>query len=220
MGYDLYYTYMSQSDSFVLSGTQRYGKPLANPPVFDAINQIPAVSRRNSVAKLSSQTQGSEELGTTRHLFGTLTVSPSRVLLSQAISIFEEEVQAIKSVTGLVPNLVSYAVPRNAIAAMKQRGGNALGIEGDGPLFLILISTAWSDAAGDAAVNSMTENTISRLREAATTLGVAHRYLYINYASAQQAQDVFAGYGEENARRLREIQRAVDLHGVYTSQGL
>jgi hypothetical protein len=173
----------------------------------------------------------------TRHLFATLTVSPSRVLLSQAISIFEEEVQAIKSVTGLVPNLVSYAVPRNAIAAMKQRGGNALGIEGDGPLFrkptdnssrpfpanmhlVILISTAWSDAAGDAAVNSMTENTISRLREAATTLGVAHRYLYINYASAQQAQDVFAGYGEENARRLREIQRAVDLHGVYTSQGL
>jgi FAD/FMN-containing dehydrogenase len=38
MGYDLYYSYMSQSDSFVLSGTQRYGKPIANPPVFDAIN--------------------------------------------------------------------------------------------------------------------------------------------------------------------------------------
>jgi FAD/FMN-containing dehydrogenase len=68
MGYDLYYTYMSQSDSFVLSGTQRYGKPLANPPVFDAINQIPAVSRRNSVSKLSSQTQESEELGTTRYI--------------------------------------------------------------------------------------------------------------------------------------------------------
>jgi hypothetical protein len=69
-----------------------------------------------------------------RHLFATLTVSPSRVLLSQAIRIFEDEVQAIKSVDGLVPNLVSYAVSRNAIAAMKQRGGNAIGIEGDGPL--------------------------------------------------------------------------------------
>jgi FAD/FMN-containing dehydrogenase len=66
MGYDLYYTYTSQSDSFVLSGTQRYGKPIVNPAVFNAINRIPVVSRSNSVSKLSSQTQGSEPLGTTR----------------------------------------------------------------------------------------------------------------------------------------------------------
>ncbi|KAL3431571.1 hypothetical protein BDV09DRAFT_206526 [Aspergillus tetrazonus] len=220
MGYDLYYTYTSQSDSFVLSGTERYGKPIANPAVFNAINRIPAVSRSNSVSKMSSQTQGSEPLGTTRHLFATLTVSPSRLLLCEAIRVFEEEVQAIKSVDGLVPNLVSYAVPRNAIAAMKQRGGNALGIEGDGPLLLILISTAWSDAAGDAAVNSMTKNTISRIQEVAERLGVANPYLYINYVSAQQAPDVFAGYGHKNAQRLREIQRAVDPRGVYTSHGL
>lgn len=165
-----------------------------------------------------------------------MTVSPSRLLLPQALSIFEEEVQGIKSVDGLVPNLVSYALSRNAIAAMKQRGGNALGIEGDEPLIskqnhpthtrsansclVILISTAWSDAAGDAAVNSMTDNTISRIRETAESLGVANRYLYINYASAQQAHEVFAGYGEENLQRLREIQRKVDPHSVYTSQGL
>ncbi|KAL3452687.1 hypothetical protein BJX65DRAFT_292700 [Aspergillus insuetus] len=220
MGYDLYYTYMSQSDSFVLSGTQRYGKPIANPPVFNAINQIPVVSRSNSVSTLSSQTQGSEPLGTTRHLFATLSVSPSRALFSEALTIFEEEVRATRSVDGLVPNLVSYAVPRNAIAAMKQRGGNALGIEEDGPLLLILVSTAWSNATGDAAVNSMTENTISRIRQAAERLGVTNRYLYLNYASAQQASEVFAGYGEENMHRLRGIQRAVDPRGVYTSRGL
>jgi FAD/FMN-containing dehydrogenase len=74
MGYDLYYTYMGQTDTFVLSGTQRYGKPLASPPVFDAINQIPVVSRSNSVSKLSSQTQGSEPQGTTRY-----DLSPSSV---------------------------------------------------------------------------------------------------------------------------------------------
>jgi FAD/FMN-containing dehydrogenase len=68
MGYDLYYTYMSQSDSFILSGTQRYGKPIASPLVFDAINKIQAVSRSNTVSKLSSQTQGSEPLGTTRYV--------------------------------------------------------------------------------------------------------------------------------------------------------
>ncbi|KIA75583.1 hypothetical protein HK57_00642 [Aspergillus ustus] len=220
MGYDLYYSYSAAQDSFTLSGTQRYARPIQNPPVFSSINQIPALTRSNRISNMSSQTQGSEALGTTRHLFATLTVSPSRSFLSQAVRIFEEEVRAISSVEGLVPNLVSYALPRNAIAAMKQKGGNALGIESDGPLQLILISTAWSSASGDALVNTMTENTIARLREAAEGLGIANRFLYINYASAQQAPDVFAGYGEENAQRLKEIQRAVDPTGVFTSKGL
>ncbi|KAL4816662.1 FAD binding domain protein [Aspergillus spinulosporus] len=220
MGYDLYYTYSAREDGFTLSGTQRYARPIRNPPVFNAIDQIPALTRSNTISNMSSQTQESGPLGTTRHLFATITVSPSRLLLSQALNIFEEEVRAIRSVEGLVPNLVSYAISRNAIAAMKQRGGNTLGIQSDGPLFLILISTAWSDADGDAAVNAMTENTIARIREAAERLGVANRYLYINYASAQQADGVFAGYGEENVQRLKAIQRAVDPRGVYTSKGL
>jgi aryl-alcohol dehydrogenase-like predicted oxidoreductase len=66
----------------------------------------------------------------------------------------------------------------------------------------------------------MTENTISRIQEVAERLGVANPYLYINYVSAQQAPDVFAGYGDKNVQRLREIQRAVDPRGVYTSHGL
>ncbi|RAK96474.1 FAD-binding oxidoreductase [Aspergillus ibericus CBS 121593] len=220
MGLDMFYTYSPDEDSFTLSGTQRYARPIRNPPVFSAMDQIPALTRFNIISNMSSQTQESEPLGVTRHLFATLTVSPSRPLLSQAVNIFEEEVRAISAVEGLVPNLVSYALSRNAIAAMKQRGGNALGIQADGPLLLILISTAWSDADGDIAVNTMTGNTIARIQAAAESLGVANRYLYINYASAQQEDEIFPGYGEENERRLKEIQRAVDPRGVYTSQGL
>jgi hypothetical protein len=40
----------------------------------------------------------------------------------------------------------------------------------------------------------MTENSIHRIRKEAESLGVANRYIYINYASAQQAQEVFASY--------------------------
>ncbi|RDW67425.1 FAD-binding oxidoreductase [Aspergillus mulundensis] len=219
MGYDLYYTYTASS-GFTLSGTQRYAKPLANPPVFDAINQIPALSRSPSISTLSAQTAGSETAGITRHLFATLTITPSRPLLTTALQIFSEEVLPITSVPGLIPNLVTYALPRNALAAMKARGGNALGIESDEPLFLILISTAWTHAADDHAVETMTHNTVARIREVAEGLGVANRYMYINYASAAQAADVFDGYGEENVRRLQGVQRAVDPRGVYTSTGL
>lgn len=85
---------------------------------------------------------------------------------------------------------------------------------------VILISTAWSDARDDAAVNTMTENAIRRIREAAETLNVAHPFLYVNYASAAQASEVFSSYGEKNVQSLRDIQRAVDPHGVFTSRGL
>ncbi|KAE8160390.1 hypothetical protein BDV40DRAFT_313915 [Aspergillus tamarii] len=220
MGYDMYYTYASQDDSFILSGTQRYGKPVRNPAVFKAIDQIPTVTRRTTISNMGNLTRDSGPLGTTRHLFATLTVLPSRTLLTQAVKIFEQEIRAIKSVDGLVPNLISYAISRTAVTAMTQRGGNSLGIQGDQPLFLILISTAWSDASGDAAVNTMTENTIRRIREAAETLNVAHPFLYINYASAAQASEVFSGYGTENMQKLRDIQRAVDPRGIFTSRGL
>lgn len=43
--------------------------------------------------------------------------------------------EAIKTVEGLVPNFISYPLQRNAIREMRQRGGNALGIDQDEPLF-------------------------------------------------------------------------------------
>jgi len=42
----------------------------------------------------------------------------------------------------------------------------------------------------------------------------------MNYAWTGQADKVFAGYGESNAERLREIQRAVDPRGIFTLRGL
>jgi hypothetical protein len=68
-------------------------------------------------------------------LFATLSVRPSRPFLTQALKIFSEEVKKIKSVKGLTPNFICYPIQKNAIEAMKQRGGNALGIDTDGPLF-------------------------------------------------------------------------------------
>ncbi|KAJ9483579.1 hypothetical protein VN97_g9818 [Penicillium thymicola] len=222
MGYDLYYGYAAGSEDFTLMGTQRYAKPIENPPVFREIDQIPTLSRSTSIHSMSSASNGSISMGTTRNLFATLTVAPSRPLLSQGLEIFRQEVEAIKVVPGIRTNFISYPIQRTAIAAMKQRGGNALGIdiEGDEPLFIILLSTAWSDATDDAAVNTMTANAIRRIESAAQDLGVANRYKYINYASAQQASEVFPGYGEENFQRLKEIQNTVDPRGIFTSKGL
>ncbi|KAJ5655905.1 FAD-binding domain-containing protein [Penicillium longicatenatum] len=220
MGYDLYYIYNSRGDEFTLSGTQRYGKPVRNPSVFRDIDRIPTLSRSTNISPMSQAVDGTDSMGTTRHLFATLTVAPSRPLLSQGLKIFQEEVEAIKYLLGLVLNFIFYPIQRNAIAAMKQRGGNALGIDRGEPLFLILISTAWSKMTDDAFVNRMTANVIARIIATAQDLGVANRFKYINYASAVQTNSIFAGYGVENVQRLKSIQNVVDPRGIFTSKGL
>ena len=72
-----------------------------------------------------------------------------------------------------------------------------------------MISAAWSNGRDDAAVQKMTSNVVHRVEAAAKNLGVENRYLYINYASAAQADAVFAGYGDRNVQRLQEVQRTV-----------
>lgn len=68
MGYDLYYSYTSESDQFTLSGTQRYGKPVRNPPVFAAINRIPTLSKNTNIGRISEAVDGTDSMGTTRYV--------------------------------------------------------------------------------------------------------------------------------------------------------
>lgn len=66
LGYDLYYTYSSDTDEFTLAGTQRYGKPVQRPPVFNAIDKIPTLSRTTTISNISSAVDGTSAMGTTR----------------------------------------------------------------------------------------------------------------------------------------------------------
>lgn len=67
MGYDLYYTYISESDEFTLSGTQRYGKAVRSPSVFRSIDRIPTLSRSTSIGPMSQVVDGTDSMGTTRY---------------------------------------------------------------------------------------------------------------------------------------------------------
>ncbi|KAL2882277.1 hypothetical protein SGCOL_002546 [Colletotrichum sp. CLE4] len=223
MAYDFYYIYNQASSAFSLMGSEWYANPaVVEPEVFEAIRGVPSTmrtARLGSMANLTGTLQP-PVLGTTRHLFGTISTLPSRALLTQALAIFREEVSAISAVEGLAPNLICYPLSTTAIQAMKQRGGNALGIDQDEPLYIFLVSTAWSNAQDDAAVERMTANVLSRMESFAQESEIAHPYLYINYASAAQTDKIFAGYGEENVRRLKAVAGEVDPDGVFSSEGL
>jgi hypothetical protein len=84
----------------------------------------------------------------------------------------------------------------------------------------MFVSTAWTSASADSAIWDMTRNVVDRVQALAVDLEVANRFKYVNYAWAGQADEVFAGYGQDNADRLRAIQKAVDPRGIFTLRGL
>lgn len=53
----------------------------------------------------------------------------------------------------------------------------------------------------------------SRFRQAAKDLDQHHPYIFQNHAYHEE--DVFAGYGEQNRRRLWNIRRDVDPNGLF-----
>jgi len=152
----------------------------------------------------------------------------------RAIDIFRQEVQTVKDVRGLVPFLIVYPIPTNAVKAMKERGGNALGIDEDSPLIskisqmpvairsncfsVTMLSLIWSDASDDAKMSAFSNKVIQEIKSVAVSENADHPYIYINYAKYDQ--DPFTSYEEQNRKRLTEIQSSVDPHGIFTSRGL
>ncbi|KAJ0125967.1 Uncharacterized protein HZ326_30926 [Fusarium oxysporum f. sp. albedinis] len=81
-----------------------------------------------------------------------------------------------------------------------------------------LFSLSWTDSSMDDAAYSLAEDFIANFQKLAKSLNAFHPFIYINYAN--KGQDVFASYGNDNHKRLTEVQKALDPRGVFTSFGL
>lgn len=75
------------------------------------------------------------------------------------------------------------------------------------------LAILWSDKADDERIISAAARVISRAKDVGREMGLDYRYIYQNYASL--SQNVFAGYGDENQRRLVEISKRYDPDRVF-----
>jgi hypothetical protein len=187
---------------------------------FEKIEGLPDTTRVaiRPYSEISIEIAASSPYGT-RNIYATFSYTPSAALDTRLIEIFQEEVEHIKHIEGILPCLVLQPLSTNAISLMSKNGGNALGLTpADGPLVIASIAWAWTNAADDAATYAAYRKFFVRGEAAAKEMGLLHRYRYANYAEA--SQDLWAGYGEENAARLRKLQREVDPMGVFVKGGL
>lgn len=63
------YAYSTAQDRYTMSSTQRYAEPISNPPAFNAMNAIPALSNLSGgITSLAASTSFSGPLGQTRYV--------------------------------------------------------------------------------------------------------------------------------------------------------
>jgi hypothetical protein len=170
-----------------------------------------------------------------RQVWAAITIKPNKALMQQLVSIFITAVESIKHVKGVLPSIVFQAINEDEIQHMSKNGGNCLGIKkGDGPLLGMLslrIVVVWvlqrwlmmcavfsftirySLASDDHAIHAAGASIISQSTLLAKEMNLHHPYIYQNYANV--SQDVFAGYGPANHRKLKEIAGAWDPEGVF-----
>ena len=78
---------------------------------------------------------------------------------------------------------------------------------------MLSISPQWDNAEDDAVVQGAFTSFLDRSVSLAKEMGLHHPWIYQNYANI--SQDVFAGYGEENKQKLRDIQRKYDPERMF-----
>jgi hypothetical protein len=156
-----------------------------------------------------------------RNTYATFTYKPTLELDEKLLQILEEGIEKVKKVPGIVAFMPLQPLSRRALSQMTNHGGNSLGLqESDGPLVIYLLSWMWSRSEDDALIFETTKDVLGKSEALAKEMGRWHRFKYMNYAEKWQADDIYTGYGEENFKQLKQLQRKVDPDGVFTKGGL
>jgi hypothetical protein len=181
------------------------------PAIFKPFQSLPAIVNTTAVANVTTLSLGISEPYRLRTTWWDTTVAAtSAQLLVDIVSIFEgfvSKLNATASVDGqpaITPFLVFQPISVNILQQMQKNGGNALGLTPeDGPLFIVQISSRWSNRDYDCLVETESRKSIAKIESIAKERGLFNEFKYMNYAG--KSQPVFPGYGEASERRLKEV---------------
>jgi hypothetical protein len=196
-----------------------YTKPVVNPPFFQNFTSLPqtfSTMRISNLTDFTVELAASNPLGF-RQLFATATYGASAQQMAAIYHISNDTVQPITDVDGLKWSISFQPLPPIITSKAATNGGNSLGLSAaDGPIFNVLLTATWNDAADDARVNAQAKSLFAQADASAAALDVSNPYLYLNYAAPWQ--DPIDGYGADNKATLQKTSKKYDPSGVFQKQ--
>lgn len=211
-----YNMYLIVKSSFHVAHATNETWPKAFQP-YQSLEAIPG-SQGARVGPMSRLIQDADitAMAEKRSLYKSVTLKPSVDLQQKILDMYQDAVEPVKDVPGLVPAIIFQPIP---VRMMGQGDHNPFGLDpSEGPLVNFLLSWSWDGREDDGRIESALLSFSNRAETMAAEMGLLHRFIYPNYA--WQDQDTYASFGEENASKMRLIQSRVDPLGIFNRNGL
>ncbi|KAH7305029.1 hypothetical protein B0I35DRAFT_382201 [Stachybotrys elegans] len=191
--------------------------PDSTPPIFTPFRSVPGpLFDSTSVVNISTQSQSINiPYGSRQTWWDTTIAATSADFMVEIVSLFEARNDALFAAAGgspVVPFLNFQPISTNVLSAMRQRGGNSMGLDASGgPLMIVQLTVSWEDPSLDAIIEESLQELIGVIERRAEELGLGNGFVYMNYAgSTQRVQHRF---GPDSEKRLKAIAKKWDPQG-------
>lgn len=159
---------------------------------------------KNQRIEVISEGQSPQSVQGQRQIMKQLTVSnPDEAFLTKCAEILREELSGPSAQYGAT--ITMGFVPLGPVASSPK--DNIMGVSG-GKLMSVHYHATWVPAEGDGPIIQGVNTGISRMTQAAKDAGIWNKWVYLNYASADQ--NPIASYGSQNIALLKRVQARVD----------
>lgn len=195
-----------------------YCESVENPVAFDEIWKPDGSSALEQSGALRHQTQLVAELNLAypshlQHALWTISIGIDTELLHCCAQIWVAEMQPLLyNVDGFKAQLVVQYITSGMLRGAARNGGNTLGL-GTEPFLMLNSEPQWEKATDTRRVHAAIDRAFAKMTAEATRRGLAHGYVYCNYAS--QYQDPMGSYGVKAKRFMSEVSRKYDPEHVF-----
>jgi hypothetical protein len=194
-----------------------YSEPVSQTPkIFEPFVNAPSLSKNVRNARhhvLANDVDGTNR-GAKRNEWD-ITMKMNTDLIGYAVN-KAKEWSLIKNPNLLDMTLAFQIFGQPALSRTNNHGGNPMGLGKSGPLLLCQLALNVDKTASpavDEEFHKAGQQFVADLKAWGSAKGLDSPYIYMNYAN--QAQDVFAGYGKANQERMRKISKTNDPAGVF-----
>ncbi|KAI1776754.1 putative FAD-binding oxidoreductase [Hypoxylon cercidicola] len=215
---DPYANFMMQgfptNSSFGIIMNIVYLKPEVSPPAFEPFYRINTTSDTTKLRSYTDFLSGQALFDIPRADWRATSFEPDESLYATIENIITESA-ALKQIQSVTSGSLAFGlqpISTSLVDAGRQRGGNALGLKPVNQTWWVLDSLWWSPE-DDELVHNSTRTMVDDIEVAAKSGDKYLPYQFMNDASWDQP--VIAHYGEENVRRLWEVQAKYDPDLVF-----